>query len=103
MPNSAFAKYYFRHVPTSGTEKTHFIPSSVISTYGAPFEFPPPSFLPEVFLQEVDADGLFVVVREDAAAVALDHARLAHRPVPHDHHLEHDIKKYIERNFVKNC
>ena len=51
------------------------------------FEFRSSLFLPEVFLQEVDADGLFVVVREDAAAVALDHARLAHRAVPHDHHL----------------
>ena len=44
-------------------------------------------FLPEVLLEEVDADGLLVVVGEDAAAVSLDHARLAHRPVPHDHHL----------------
>ena len=43
--------------------------------------------LPEVFLEEVDADGLLVVLGEDALAVALDHARLAHRPVPHDHHL----------------
>ena len=41
----------------------------------------------DVFLEEVDADGLLVVVGEDAAAVSLDHARLAHRPVPHDHHL----------------
>ena len=44
--------------------------------------------LPEVLLEEVDADGLLVVVGEDAAAVTLDHARLAHRPVPHDHHLK---------------
>ena len=41
----------------------------------------------DVFLEEVDADGLLVVLGEDALAVALDHARLAHRPVPHDHHL----------------
>ena len=40
-----------------------------------------------MLLQKVDADGLLVVVREDAAAVALDHARLPHRAVPHDHHL----------------
>ena len=45
-------------------------------------------FLPEVFLEEVDADGLLVVLGEDALAVALDHARLAHRTVPHDHHLK---------------
>ena len=44
-------------------------------------------FLPEMLLEEVDADGLLVVVGEDAAAVSLDHARLAHSPVPHDHHL----------------
>ena len=42
----------------------------------------------DVFLEEVDADGLLVVLGEDALAVALDHARLAHRPVPHDHHLK---------------
>ena len=42
----------------------------------------------DVLLEEVDADGLLVVLGEDALAVALDHARLAHRPVPHDHHLK---------------
>ena len=37
MATSAFAKLDFRHViPTSGIGKTDIIPSSVISTYGAP-------------------------------------------------------------------
>ena len=39
MATSAFAKLDLRHViPTSGIGKTDIIPSSVISTYGAPFE-----------------------------------------------------------------
>ena len=42
----------------------------------------------DVLLEEVDADGLLVVLGEDALAVALYHARLAHRPVPHYHNLE---------------
>ena len=38
MATSAFAKLGFRHViPTSGIGKTDIIPSSVISTYGAPY------------------------------------------------------------------
>ena len=37
MATSAFAKLDLRHViPTSGIGKTDIIPSSVISTYGAP-------------------------------------------------------------------
>ena len=37
MATSAFSKLDFRHViPTSGIGKTDIIPSSVISTYGAP-------------------------------------------------------------------
>ena len=48
-----------------------------------------------MLLEEVDADGLLVVVGEDAAAVSLDHARLAHRPVPHDHHLKKRGKHYL--------
>ena len=42
----------------------------------------------DVLLEEVYADGLLVVLGEDALAVALYHARLAHRPVPHYHNLE---------------
>ena len=42
----------------------------------------------DVLLEEVDADGLLVVLGEDALAVALYHARLAHRPVPHYHNLK---------------
>ena len=41
-----------------------------------------------VLLEEVDPDGLLVVLGEDALAVALYHARLAHRPVPHYHNLK---------------
>ena len=44
----------------------------------------------DVLLQEVDADGLLVVLGEDALAVALYHARLAHRPVPHYHNLQRE-------------
>ena len=43
---------------------------------------------PHALLEKVDSDGLLVALGEDAAAVALDHARLAHRTVPHDHHLQ---------------
>ena len=40
MATSAFFKFDFRHViPTSGRVKIDFIPSSVISSYGAPFFF----------------------------------------------------------------
>ena len=42
---------------------------------------------PESFLEEVYADGLFVLAGEDAAAVLLDHRRLPHRPVAHDNNL----------------
>ena len=38
-------------------------------------------------LEEVDTDGLLVVPREEALAEALNHARLAHSTVAHDHHL----------------
>ena len=41
-----------------------------------------------MLLEEVDPDGLLVVLGEDALAVALYHARLAHRPVPHYHNLK---------------
>ena len=44
----------------------------------------------DVLLEEVDADGLLVVLGEDALAVALYHARLAHRPVPHYHNLQRE-------------
>ena len=37
MVTSVFGKFDFRHIiPTSGLGKTDIIPSSVISTYGAP-------------------------------------------------------------------
>ena len=50
---------------------------------------------PHALLEEVDADGLLVALGEHPAAVALDHARLAHRPVPHDHHLKKRGKHYL--------
>ena len=50
----------------------------------------------DVLLEEVDADGLFIALGEDAAAVALDHARLPHRAVPHDHHLQCEADKYTD-------
>ena len=59
----------------------------------------------DVFLEEVDADGLLVVLGEDALAVALDHARLAHRTVPHDHNLKHKIKHYLSHgeSLLRTC
>ncbi len=47
----------------------------------------------DVLLEEVDSDGLLVVAREDSLAVALDHARLAHRAVAHDHNLEEEMRQ----------
>ena len=41
-----------------------------------------------MFFEEVDADGLLVVLGEVSFAVALDHARLADRPVADDDDLE---------------
>jgi hypothetical protein len=41
----------------------------------------------DVFFEEVYSDRLFVVSREDALAVALYHARLAHGTVAHNHNL----------------
>ena len=46
-----------------------------------------------VLLEEVDSDGLLVVLGEDALAVALYHARLAHRAVPHYHNLKRKREK----------
>lgn len=43
-------------------------------------------------LEEVHADGLLVVLGEGAFAVALDHAGLADRAVPHDHHLDGNLE-----------
>ena len=57
--------------------------------------------LPEVLLEKVDADGLLVAVREDAAAVALDHARLPHRAVPHDHHLRADAAASVTHTQLR--
>ena len=51
------------------------------------------SHSPHSLLEKVDSDGLLVALGEDAAAVSLDHARLAHRPVPHDHHLQGKEKR----------
>ena len=53
-----------------------------------------------MLLQKVDADGLLVVVGEDAAAVALDHARLPHRAVPHDHHLRADAAASVTHTYT---
>ena len=39
-------------------------------------------------LQEIDANRLLVPAGEHALTVALNHAALSHRPVPHDHHLD---------------
>ena len=39
-------------------------------------------------LEEVDADGLLVLVCEDALAVSLDHGRLADGAVAHNQHLD---------------
>ncbi len=44
--------------------------------------------LRDVLFQKVHADGLLVVSRENALAIALNHARLAHRSVPDDHNLK---------------
>ena len=51
---------------------------------------------PHALLEKVDSDGLLVALGEDAAAVALDHARLPHRAVPHDHHLQCEADKYTD-------
>lgn len=47
-----------------------------------------PSLLHNLPLQEVHSYGLLVVLGEDTLAVALDHARLAHRSVSHHDHLD---------------
>lgn len=38
--------------------------------------------------QEVDTNGLLIVLGEDALAVSLDHTRFAYSAVAHDHHLD---------------
>lgn len=65
--------------------------------------------VPQLFLQKVDSDGLFVTVGENASAVALNHARFAYRTVAHYHHLKtirpvvSVVKRFIERHTTYSC
>lgn len=48
-------------------------------------------FLLDLSLKEIDANGFFVVLGEDAFAVALNHAGLAHGAVPNYYHLDRHL------------
>ena len=56
--------------------------------------------------KKVDSDRLLVVASEDAFAEALDHARLAHGAVAHNHHLwcgtASDQKKYKNKLTLRS-
>ena len=58
------------------------------------------SSLHDLSFQEVHADGLLVVLGEDPLAVALDHAGLAHRSVPHHHHLDGHLHVLLQHGAL---
>ena len=107
--------------PPLSTNRSHTPPPPHLH---APLKYPPPTHththsptlvwreekehslnLP---LEEVDADGLLVVLGEDALAVALDHGGLANGAVSHHHHLDRHLHLLLThlphpRNHVQSA
>jgi hypothetical protein len=57
-----------------------------------------------MLLQKVNPDGLFIVVGEDASAVSLNQARLAHSAIADNHNLENENYYTVcKENRTKMC